>query len=445
MKLDFDIETKGSNLDFDISDTKVVHAGGGGGVSEQRVVQIVEQKTADLQPKTDERLETESKEVVGAINELKSKTENIDFEETQSDYDQNDETAKDYIKNRPFYERDIEYPSKTYEFDGVLDGKEKINFFDELYFVKISDDKPSIKELLNAQYVYYDIGLYKTTTVESIDDFEEEYGYIQAIEAFVVLDGNKAAETINPAISDGLWFVVQVVNGKLTHYPKRLITNAYTETEIKKIEEKFLPESLVKDIGAEIDESTNVLTVELKDKNGNVIASTEVVVPVSDLTEYVKKDEHASESYYGVMRTYHNKFASGLTFIQDMLAVYAAEKSVIDAKSNTTCPIVPFNMGYAWKVAATTNTETFTDEEKASACETIGAVGKNDKAGNGVLGLIAASNSFGTQVTSSGVLMCRALSLEEYKKFTTAAFISKGTLENVLAELRAEIEELKNK
>ena len=347
MKLDFDIETKGSNLDFDISDTKVVHAGGGGGVSEQRVVQIVEQKTADLQPKTDERLETESKEVVGAINELKSKTENIDFEETQSDYDQNDETAKDYIKNRPFYERDIEYPSKTYEFDGVLDGKEKIDFSDELYFVKISDDKPSIKGLLNAQYVYYENGLEQTTTVKTIDNYEE-YGYIQAIEAYVILDSNKATETINSAISDGLWLVVQVVNGQAVCYPKRLITNAYTETEIKKIEEKFLPESLVKDIGAEIDESTNVLTVELKDKNGNVIASTEVVVPIGktpDLTDYVKFTDYATNNDV-LQKISSNKF----------LSPYYIDKIV--------------------KVGLTTNTETLTDEEKASACETIGAVKK---------------------------------------------------------------------
>jgi hypothetical protein len=36
--------------------------------------------------------------------------------------------------------------------------------------------------------------------------------------------------------------------------------------------------------------------------------------------------------------------------------------------------ITPENMDKAWKVSATTNTETFTDEEKAKACETIGAV-----------------------------------------------------------------------
>lgn len=70
MKLDFDIETKGEHLDFELKDTKVINTGGG--VSESRVVQIVEEKTKELQPKTDESLKTESKQVSGAINEVNS-------------------------------------------------------------------------------------------------------------------------------------------------------------------------------------------------------------------------------------------------------------------------------------------------------------------------------------------------------------------------------------
>ncbi len=54
-----------------------------------------------------------------------------------------------------------------------------------------------------------------------------------------------------------------------------------------------------------------------------------------------------------------------------------------------------------------------------------------DLADNGKVGVIALSNSFCVQRNSSGSLMCRAISLEEYKKATTASFVSKGTLENI--------------
>lgn len=47
--------------------------GGSGGTDEERVREIVAEETADLQAKSDENLQTESKEIVGAINELEGK------------------------------------------------------------------------------------------------------------------------------------------------------------------------------------------------------------------------------------------------------------------------------------------------------------------------------------------------------------------------------------
>ena len=49
----------------------------GSKMDEERVREIVTEETADLQAKTDESLETESKQVVGAINELKGENEDI--------------------------------------------------------------------------------------------------------------------------------------------------------------------------------------------------------------------------------------------------------------------------------------------------------------------------------------------------------------------------------
>lgn len=58
---------------------KYIEQGGGGegGLTEQQVGEIVDKKTAELQPKIDDSLDTDSQEVVGAINELHSEISDI--------------------------------------------------------------------------------------------------------------------------------------------------------------------------------------------------------------------------------------------------------------------------------------------------------------------------------------------------------------------------------
>ena len=67
--------TKKSGKPYDVAWENPKGGEGGGeviveGVTEERVEEIVSEKTKDLQPKVDESLETESKQVVGAINEV---------------------------------------------------------------------------------------------------------------------------------------------------------------------------------------------------------------------------------------------------------------------------------------------------------------------------------------------------------------------------------------
>ena len=135
---------------------------------------------------------------------------------------------------------------------------------------------------------------------------------------------------------------------------------------------------LVEDIGSSLAEETNVLTIELKDKSGKVIASTEVAIPkgeVPDLSAYVKNTDYATESKAGVVKQYYNKWTSGIDFSNDgTIKIAKAENGDINAKVSETMPIVPKNLDYAVKVGITTNTETLTDEEKANACDWLGAV-----------------------------------------------------------------------
>lgn len=51
MKLDFDIKTKGANLDFDMKDTKIINANGG--IGEDIVRDIIKEEIAYLQQEID--------------------------------------------------------------------------------------------------------------------------------------------------------------------------------------------------------------------------------------------------------------------------------------------------------------------------------------------------------------------------------------------------------
>lgn len=107
MELEFDIETKGEELEFDLEEANVISTGGGGGVSETRVREIVKQETKDLQPKMDESLETESKEIVGAINELHNREDKQGLTEEQ---------VKEIVQETlPDWVEQDEKPTYTYE------------------------------------------------------------------------------------------------------------------------------------------------------------------------------------------------------------------------------------------------------------------------------------------------------------------------------------------
>lgn len=90
-----------------------------------------------------------------------------------------------------------------------------------------------------------------------------------------------------------------------------------------------------------------------------------------DLTNYVKFTDYATKEKAGVSKI--NGF--GLVINGNgVLEIYQASKFDIDKKENLYNPITPYMLNYAVKVGITNNTETLTEEEKASACEWLGAV-----------------------------------------------------------------------
>ena len=89
----------------------------------------------------------------------------------------------------------------------------------------------------------------------------------------------------------------------------------------------------------------------------------------NELADYVKNTDYATSEKAGVV-----KLGAGLSFSNNTQSAYIlkANEQQIEQKIQHYAPIVPSNMDYAWKVAATTNTAEWTDEEKASARDLLG-------------------------------------------------------------------------
>jgi hypothetical protein len=95
-----------------------------------------------------------------------------------------------------------------------------------------------------------------------------------------------------------------------------------------------------------------------------------------DHSEYVKFTDYATNKNAGVA-IFDDYYGIGI-YTAGMSKGYAyfvcATDSDITGKKNRYKPIVPYNQDKAWKMSAIDNKETWTDEDKAKACETIGAV-----------------------------------------------------------------------
>jgi hypothetical protein len=109
----------------------------------------------------------------------------------------------------------------------------------------------------------------------------------------------------------------------------------------------------------------------------------------ADLSDYVKFTDYATSQKAGVVKV-SQSYGLSVSSSNGTLSIAPANESEIEAKTQAYKAITPKTHDKAWKVSATTNTETFTDEEKAAACETIGAVERSQPASG--IRLYAANN-----------------------------------------------------
>ncbi len=105
----------------------------------------------------------------------------------------------------------------------------------------------------------------------------------------------------------------------------------------------------------------------------------------ADLSDYVKKTQLATSSTAGLVKV---STSYGMEISNGFIMVQPATESQVTAKSSKYAALTPSVVDDIVKVGATTNTITLTDEEKASACDWLGAVPKWKPAADGSTTLV---------------------------------------------------------
>lgn len=161
---------------------------------------------------------------------VEEKIADIKFpEQKQADWNQNDETALDYIKNKTHYDTRV-FEEFSYEFDGVLEGKEYVDL-DRAYFVKVSNTVPeNINEIKEV-----------TVTIQTPDGISTD-----VIEISQMSDNMYGNDIITIACKDntdiGMSFTkgIYVFSIDNTMYVTKLSYNVVISGELKELDEKFV-------------------------------------------------------------------------------------------------------------------------------------------------------------------------------------------------------------
>ena len=150
--------------------------------------------------------------------------------------------------------------------------------------------------------------------------------------------------------------------------------------------------TLVENINATVNEETYEFTIELKDKEGNVVSETKVNLPINnlDLSEYVKFTDYATKTKGGVVKT-DNSFGVSTSYAGNdgFISTVPATKALINGKTDIYRPIVSCILDYAtmsaladckqpelWTDDTTAEDGTVTKGTKTKACELLGAIPK---------------------------------------------------------------------
>ena len=172
------------------------------------------------------------------------------IETSQPDWNQNDETEKDYIKNKPFGVEVEEIPEKIYAWDKatVLNNyKVKVaGGWPSMYWIKISNDTPN--SLLNSEVSYFSMGISKNYIVQS-EMIINGTGYYKVQQGnstsiLVITNFQQASEELNLSFAkNGLY--IEWWDGYYS-YPTSIKAYNIVCENIKYLDEKYIPNSIAR-------------------------------------------------------------------------------------------------------------------------------------------------------------------------------------------------------
>lgn len=176
---------------------------------------------------------------------------------TQPDWNQNDSSAKDYIKNKTHY--DTRYTEEidngfNFTFDGNLEGREYKGVFDgqgisydEICLVKISDIPLSKEQLIDCTLVQYSPDGAQSYIITN-DNIVERDKFIGTDDGFIfsVFEETTIMDENDEPLGVGLWTVYLVIENRYTSSISKTVIETVECGELKQLDEKFIPDTIAR-------------------------------------------------------------------------------------------------------------------------------------------------------------------------------------------------------
>lgn len=351
----YDVSTSDATAtEDDIHEGKTAYANGRkltgrakvGGLSEADVTALIEEKTEDLQPKTDDSLKTDSKEIIGAINELHDREEQDPTVPAWAKEKEKPTYSYEEIKDKPdLFSGNYNDLSNKPTIPSV-EGLATEEYADNVSAQAVSqgvtthnvsqdthkDIRNLISELSNRLNAIAD------SDDKTLDQLSEIVAYIKANKALI-----ESVTTSKVNVSD----IVNDLETNVVNKPLSASQGVALKALINALEKSVsdLETNAVSGIGSAVAEETNELTIELKDKNGKVIATTKVTLPTQeipevDLSGYVKNTDRDSFVIGGLTENAQTLTPDEKTSACDFIGAFPRP---IGAPSGIAVPAISYN------------------------------------------------------------------------------------------------------
>lgn len=225
--------------------------------------------------------------------------------QTQSDWNQNDENAPDYVKNRLCYEG---IGIVNISWNGYIGGRIGQAYNPSEAFWKMSDNIYAKEELIGQSFTFYD-GMYQRfTTVEITEERINDTitSWLDGVKGFIISSADGSPKiaiitevTSSATLTPGLYFSGSTASNSQNLYSHDYVSNMTTNgVVVHQLDPKYVP-------------GTSVL-VRIDYKNGNYVADK----PFDDIMTAIEDGKYVCAYYVDEDEYYQltDKLTSSLSF-----------------------------------------------------------------------------------------------------------------------------------